>query len=321
MKGVLLYQMSDSITISIIVPIYKVEAYLDRCVKSIQEQTYSNLEIILVDDGSPDSCPKMCERYAKEDSRIRVIHKPNGGLSDARNAGIEVASGDYIMFVDSDDYIEPDACERLVSFMKDRPDIVIGDGKSNDKNRKTTHCGFYSVCSGKEYLKRAVKINAMPVMVCLYVFNRDFLNNSYFRFKKGIAHEDEEFTPRVFLQADSVIETGVCFYNYIVRDDSITTRSDLRKNAIDLYNTCLELAKRYAQLEDNELKRILLDSLVMKYLSLAQTGRLYRYGRDYIHKSFVMRNSFFTKTKFKALLYCLSPFLYWHINNITKKIK
>ncbi len=313
--------MMDSITISVIVPIYNVEQYLDRCVRSLIEQTYTNLEIILVDDGSPDSCPEMCNGYAKEDSRIRVIHKPNGGLSDARNAGIEAASGDYIMFVDSDDYIDPDACERLASFMKDRPDIIIGDGKSNDKNRKIKHCGFYSACSGKEYLKRAVKANAMPVMVWLYVFNKDFLNNYGFRFKKGIAHEDEEFTPRVFLEADLVIETGVCFYNYMVRDDSITTNPDLRKNAVDLYNTCLDLEKRYEQLEDNELKKILLDSLVMKYLSLAQTGRLYRYGRAYIHKSFVFRNSFFTKTKFKAVLYCLNPSLYWHVNNITKKIK
>ena len=92
--------------ISVIVPIYKVENYLNRCVESIRKQTYRNLEIILVDDGSPDACGEMCDRYAQEDSRIRVIHKENGGLSDARNAGIEVAAGEYIAFIDSDDWID-----------------------------------------------------------------------------------------------------------------------------------------------------------------------------------------------------------------------
>jgi len=89
--------------ISVIVPIYKVEEYLDRCVRSIAEQTYTNLEIILVDDGSPDGCPAMCDRWAEKDSRIKVIHKENGGLSDARNAGLRIAMGEYISFIDSDD--------------------------------------------------------------------------------------------------------------------------------------------------------------------------------------------------------------------------
>ena len=93
--------------ISVIVPVYNVEKYLAKCVESIRKQTYSNLEIILVDDGSPDACPRMCDQFALDDARIKVIHKPNGGLSDARNAGIEAASGAYIGFVDSDDYIHP----------------------------------------------------------------------------------------------------------------------------------------------------------------------------------------------------------------------
>ena len=91
--------------ISVIVPIYKVEEYLNRCVESLVNQTYKNLEIILVDDGSPDNCPEMCDRWAKQDKRIRVIHKKNGGLSDARNAGMRIATGEYIAFVDSDDLV------------------------------------------------------------------------------------------------------------------------------------------------------------------------------------------------------------------------
>ena len=99
--------------ISIVVPVYKVEPYLDKCVSSIVNQTYKNLEIILVDDGSPDNCPVMCDAWAEKDNRIRVIHKPNGGLSDARNAGMSAATGELIAFVDSDDWIAPDMYEKL----------------------------------------------------------------------------------------------------------------------------------------------------------------------------------------------------------------
>ena len=96
--------------ISIIIPVYKVEKYLDKCVESVVNQTYKNLEIILVDDGSPDNCPKMCDEWAEKDKRIKVIHKENGGLSDARNFGIEKATGDYLMFLDSDDYLDVTTC-------------------------------------------------------------------------------------------------------------------------------------------------------------------------------------------------------------------
>lgn len=111
--------------ITVIVPIYKVEPYLDRCVRSIVDQTYTNLEIILVDDGSPDNCPTMCDAWAAKDSRIKVIHKANGGLSDARNAGLAAATGDYIAFVDSDDWIAPEMLERLYeAIQRDESDIA-----------------------------------------------------------------------------------------------------------------------------------------------------------------------------------------------------
>ena len=105
--------------ISVIVPVYKVEQYLDKCVESIVNQTYRNLEIILVDDGSPDNCPAMCDGWAKRDYRIKVIHKANGGLSDARNAGVAVASGEFIGFVDSDDWVAQDYIEYLLSLLQE----------------------------------------------------------------------------------------------------------------------------------------------------------------------------------------------------------
>ena len=105
--------------ISVIVPIYNVEQYLDRCVKSIVEQTYTNLEIILVDDGSPDNCGAMCDSWAARDNRIKVIHKENGGLSDTRNAGLGIATGDFISFIDSDDWIESAFYEKLLTAIRE----------------------------------------------------------------------------------------------------------------------------------------------------------------------------------------------------------
>ena len=99
--------------ISIVLPIYNVENYIEKCMESVLNQTYKNIEIILVDGGSPDNCPIICDQYVKEDNRVKVVHKENGGLSDARNAGIKVANGDYITFIDSDDYVDKDYVEFL----------------------------------------------------------------------------------------------------------------------------------------------------------------------------------------------------------------
>lgn len=110
-------QNTNNELVSVIVPVYKVEPYLDRCVASILAQTYPNLEVILVDDGSPDNCPALCDAWAQRDARIRVIHKKNGGLSDARNVGLDAASGAYISFVDSDDYIAENFIETLYDLL------------------------------------------------------------------------------------------------------------------------------------------------------------------------------------------------------------
>ena len=123
--------------ISVIVPVYKVEKYLKRCVDSILAQTYPCLEVILVDDGSPDGCPAICDEYAREDRRVRVIHKENGGLSDARNAGIDAAKGKFLGFVDSDDYVHPRFYELLLQALKgEGADIATAANSENSLQRK-----------------------------------------------------------------------------------------------------------------------------------------------------------------------------------------
>lgn len=305
---------------SIIIPIYKVQDYLVKCVDSVCNQTYRDIEIILVDDGSPDNCPMICDEYAKKDSRIKVIHKENGGLSDARNRGIDIAKGDYIIFVDSDDYIELDACEKFADYTGKDYDILIGDAIVEGGICDLSHIELDTVVSGALYYKAALLNHKTPIVAWINAYRREFLAKNNLRFKYGILHEDVEFTPRAFLAAQTVIYTKNFFYHYMIRDNSIMRQKDQRKNAADLYGTCCEHEISFRKIEDTELQELLLDSLVKFYLSLFQGAKLYQYGKEYIHKDFCLRNAKAARTKLKSILFVLSPRLYWHINATIKKI-
>lgn len=304
---------------SIIVPVYNVENYLDICVQSLIKQTFSNIEIILVDDGSSDRSGTMCDSYAAADPRIQVVHQTNAGLSAARNAGIAIAKGSYILLVDADDYIEPDTCEQFLPFTQQSYDIIAGSAISNNPHLKLTQLPDAICYDGKQYLKQALQRGSMPAAAWLYVYSRDFLERNALLFQPGLLHEDEHFTPRAFLCAKTVINTEFRFYHYVIRENSLTTAKDLRKNAEDLYSTCLELEQIYRELTDKTLQQLLLDSLVVKYLSLYQRGGLHRYGDTYTHKPFLRRNAYQAKTKLKVWLFCANPVLYWNINHRLKQ--
>lgn len=303
---------------SVVVPVYNVQDYLPRCIESLINQTYSNIEILLIDDGSNDRSPQICDYYANKDDRIRVIHKTNGGLSDARNTGLMCANGEYILFVDSDDYIDINTCFSFLEYAKDSIDIIVGDAIVVGGFSDFSHINDNAVMKGIDYLRKAYKAGKAPMAAWLNIYRRDFLISNDLYFKVGILHEDEEFTPRAFLCADSVVVSNITFYSYIIRENSITTQIDKRKNADDFYNTCIELEAIISGLKDVELKYSMLDSLSAKYLSLFQAGKLYKYGKSYFHKDMIRRNSKTKRTRAKALLYLISPRLYWHVNNLNK---
>jgi glycosyltransferase involved in cell wall biosynthesis len=149
--------------VSIIIPVYKAEKYLPTCVDSVLSQTYKDLEVILIDDASPDKCGEICEEYAKKDERVKVIHKENEGVSKARNAGLEIATGDYVQFVDSDDYLEPNMTEKLVNAMEiNQADMVL--------------CGFYEKNLN---FQRASKADEEPGVYSKEVFLKNIMNNPY----------------------------------------------------------------------------------------------------------------------------------------------
>ena len=314
--------------ISIIIPVYKVEEYIHKCVESAINQTYGNIEIILVDDGSPDNCPKICDDYALKDSRIKVIHKKNGGLSDARNVGLKEANGDYVLFLDSDDYIDLDTCERFVEAISKtqcRPEVVVGNARRIEKNRiKKMEHKFDtkgSIVTGKEYLKKELAANSMYMAAWLNLYNRNFLISNNLLFKFGLIHEDEQFTPRVFLKADKVLGTDITFYNYLIREGSITTQKNKIRNAKHLISTCEELEKIYINIEDEELRLLLLDNLVNKYLIAFQVAGLHQ--KEYSHlidNEFLDDKAYTRKNKMKVMLWKFNKSLYYYVNSLHKLI-
>lgn len=218
--------------VSIIVPIYKMEKYLPKCIDSIINQTYKNLEIILVDDGSPDNCPQICEDYGKKDNRIKVLHKKNGGLSDARNAGLNITTGDYITFIDSDDYYELDAIEKLVytitktnskialmkCCMKNENNEIIID-KSNGTNEIFTY-------NSQEYMKFICYSG--ETSVCTILFHNSLFKHN--NFKKGRLNEDALFLYNSLFEDFKIGVIDFSGYNYIQHNNSIT--HDINKKSV-----------------------------------------------------------------------------------------
>lgn len=209
--------------ISIIVPVYKVEKYIDRCVKSIVNQTYRKLEIILVDDGSPDCCPAMCDAWSAKDSRIQVIHKKNGGLSDARNAGIEVSSGELIGFVDSDDWIAPDMYQRLFEVIKTYNsdiaacgvEMVWEDGTPSRRLTKTGSC----ILSREEAMRAIIEESWLKHPVWYKLYKADIIRD--IKFPVGKYHEDVFWSYQVIGRAKSVSVVDNVGYYYWQRSGSI----------------------------------------------------------------------------------------------------
>ena len=215
--------------ISIIVPIYNVEAYLRECVESVQNQTYRDLEIILVDDGSPDACGDICDEYAARDSRVTVIHKENGGLSDARNAGLSIAQGKYVYFLDSDDYIKNDTIEKLVVCAEgEDADIVFFDSETLYENHEDSdyrECfirnNVYQTDKGINVLEAQFQNNEYFSPVPFLLIRKKFLEQQSLCFVKNMMHEDELFTLIAFVRAERVAQLKGAYYVRRLRANSI----------------------------------------------------------------------------------------------------
>ncbi len=252
--------------ISVIVPVYKVEKYLDRCVESILAQTYRNFELILVDDGSPDNCGVMCDDWATKDPRIIVIHKKNGGLSDARNVGLDVAKGEYITFIDSDDIVDWTYLQRLYS-------AIINN------NADASVCGFYeftntpmasvpatdsiSFYTGRDYCKCMYdhSIAVDYVIACAKMWKKDVFDTV--RFPVGRRHEDNATTYRLMYNLNKIAVVSDKLYGYYINDKGLT-KSNFSLTRYDSIIALSEAEHYYKEKNDFELAE-----MVAKHKKLA----------------------------------------------------
>lgn len=214
--------------ISVIVPVYRVEEYLERCVKSILSQTYENLEVILVDDGSPDQCPAICDACAEKDARVKVIHQENKGLSGARNAGIDAASGEYLAFVDSDDYVSPHFIEELYQLLQDtgcaigqcRFSYVKGDGLVEEGD--SAFC-IYRGESLMEQLYGPEEKATCFVVAWNKLYRAELFKETGIRYPEGRIHEDEATTYRLFHEAKKLAFLDRALYGYYTENGGSIT--------------------------------------------------------------------------------------------------
>lgn len=252
---------------SVIIPVYKVEKYLHQCVDSVLNQTYKNIEVILVDDGSPDNCPKICDEYAEQDKRIKVIHKKNGGVSSARKVGVESSSGDYVMFVDSDDWLELFTIERCIEELIKSPDIgcimfsyiketskcsipmKILDQSIHFKGKEAKE-KIYRRLFGltKEELSHPERMeNLSPCWMKLY--RREYAKKGkYFDLKIIGSCEDGLFNMYALKDCDSILYLDIPMYHYRKTNNSLTSSYrpefitqwgnlfSIMKNIIEIYN-------------------------------------------------------------------------------------
>lgn len=226
--------------ISVIIPVYKVERYLDACVTSVVSQTYRNLEIILIDDGSPDDCPRMCEAWAAKDERIKVIHKANGGLSTARNAGLDVFSGDYVAFVDSDDWIDERMIARLYQWMVSNDDVdvtVCGVVKEFETGGSQNIDADYPerTFSRDEALRSFLyHRDRMTDSVWNKLFSARFFRGEHaLRFPDGINSEDYYLLSHVYHEMNGLYYNPEPHYHYRIRGGSISTKARIDDHTYD----------------------------------------------------------------------------------------
>lgn len=206
--------------ISVIVPVYNVAPYLKRCIDSILSQTYSQLEVILIDDGSMDESPDLCDKYQRQDKRISVVHKTNAGLSAARNTGLDIASGDYVVFIDSDDWIHPRCLEMLMSDISNNHTLLA----ISDLKRTSGECTFLEINRGVTILAQSEVIprflHGEWISACGKLYHRSLWNNN--RFPEGLNNEDYAILIKIFEQCETVTYRKDPLYYYYIHEGSIS---------------------------------------------------------------------------------------------------
>ena len=314
--------------VSVIVPVYNVEQELERCILSLVYQSYKKLEILLIDDGSTDGSREICEKYLKQDLRIKYFRKANGGLSDARNYGIHRMTGEYVLFVDGDDYLELKAIEVLLNTAESgEVDIVCAnaikweDGKLEKLFKRTFAAD--EVLSGKDYLIGSIKNGAYTPTVWTALYKSSLIKSNDLLFLKDLLHEDMNWKPKILLAANRVKYIDYRFYHYVIREGSISRQKDYSKNTEHLLWICEDLERHYLQyvtdLSEKDFK-VLKNDLAMQYMNAIYLDKnnIASYKNN-INKEFLRRNSSGWKVKILAEVFCANPRFYVKIKDLFGK--
>ena len=290
----------NTIKISVIVPIYNVEPYLAKCIDSILNQTYKDFELLLVDDGSPDNCPAICDEYAKKDSRITVIHKQNGGLSDARNAALEIAKGEFVTFVDSDDFIAPNALQLLMeAAVENNSDVVISTKFECFTDKIVCKCSEIeeSIVVDSENALELIFCNNTRWEAWGTLYKRDLFKKE--RFPVGKLYEDIATIPKIILNAENICFIDASIYYYFVRTGSIMDGSKTTVK-IDLLEVCMDLVwTMNKEIKDKQCLYNINAGILMELCSRVDLAE-----KNYdLNKEFILRSRKYLRQNFKYILF------------------
>ena len=269
--------------LSIIIPVYNVEQYLQSCVQSVITQTYQDLQVILVNDGSTDSSGILCDQLAQQDSRMQVVHKENGGLSDARNAGLKVATGDYVAFLDSDDvYLQNDGLELLMALAQaEQPDVLLFQAVDvyphHQTVRKAYDVEYMATHLGVEVFAQLVRTQSFNMSACFQLIRRDLLEQYQIYFQKGLLSEDVDWSLRLWRHVSNVRAMNLPLYGYQHREGSISTTYTIRNLRSYEY-----IFAKFVQLYKERVVEAAAElywQTVMGYLAQMYTSCLYACGQ------------------------------------------
>lgn len=307
--------------ISIVVPVYNVEKYLDKCINSILNQTLSEFELILIDDGSKDSSGLICDKYAESDKRIKVIHKSNGGMSSARNIGLDVAKGKYIGFVDSDDWIESDMYELLYNICEDNNCDIANCSSIIHYEQKTVINGGHSLIihNREEAMKTMLEGKLYDEVVWTKLIKREILAGT--RFTEGIVYEDTDFTYRVIDKVQKVGCIGEPKYHYIKRQKGIMNlaKKDLNIDGVLVYNEMYKFFRNnYLNLSELAANKLVNHAMyILDKISNSDDFKKYKYKYDKVvnilnenYKVIIRLNGLNVKQKILLTLTKINPLLF-----------
>jgi len=311
---------------SIIIPVFNVSEYLERCVQSVLKQTFKNFEVILINDGSTDGSDQICEELEDQNKRIKYFSQENKGLSETRNRGITESKGEWIIFVDSDDTIEANTLELFLKIINKNVDvdIIIANHVTRYPNDNvvrysTTSAKPGAIMLGKDYIISELKYNTYNPVSVRNVYRRKFLIENDISFEPNLVHEDELFTINVFLQARDVYVSSIIFYNHLIRKNSITTNKKKIKNMKSINEICKKSECIVDKLNIEGEKQYIYNHLCnLNYNMLYYVFETGEFCEDLVDNEFLNKHSKGLKNTIRYKLLRLNPLIFYKVSKFTK---